>query len=55
MIEDCPVCKSTDTDIDNIDVDGDFKIEYCYCLDCDSGWKRKFVFVEVTDIEDARL
>jgi hypothetical protein len=55
MIEDCPVCKSTDTDVDNAEVDGDFKIEYCYCCECDSSWQRKYAFVENAEIFDARL
>ena len=54
IVEDCPVCGSKNTDVTNIEMEGDFKVETCYCMTCDADWKRKWIFFENTDIVDNR-
>lgn len=51
----CPVCGSSNWQYEGTVVFiEDCSVNECYCEDCDSEWKEKFVFVENYDIVDKR-
>ena len=50
----CPVCKSTDFDVDNIDIKGDLKYESCYCVQCDADFEQVWAFVKYQKVVDKR-
>lgn len=47
----CPVCNSSDTDYDGVNVIEDCLIHECECNVCGATWENVFAFVESRNIK----